>query len=106
MLKACVIRQSNGAYSFPVIMVPKKGGGERFCLDYRRLYKITKPDVHPLPRIDDLIDRLKRSKIFTIIDLKAGYWQIGLAEASIKYTAFSTPDGHYECLRLPFGVRN
>ena len=106
MLKAGVIRESTSSYSFPVIIVPKKDGGDRFCVDYRKLNKITHTDVHPLPRIDDMIDRLKGSKFFSIIDLKAGYWQIKIQEDSIKYTAFSTPDGHYECLRLPFGVRN
>ena len=106
MLKAGVIRESTSSYSFPVIIVPKKDSGDRFCVDYRKLNKITHTDVHPLPIIDDMIDRLKGSKFFSIIDLKAGYWEIKIQEDSIKYTAFSTPDGHYECLRLPFGVRN
>ncbi len=106
MMEAGVIRHSMSPYSFPITTVPKKDGGSRFCIDYRKLNKITVNDVHPLPRIDDLIDRCKNANFFTKLDLKAGYWQVKLAEDCIKYTAFSTPDGHYECLRLPFGVRN
>ena len=78
----------------------------RFCTDYRALNKVTPQDPFPLPRIDDVFDRLTGSVFFTTIDLKSGYWQIELDEETIPKTAFSTPDGHYEYLRMPFGIRN
>ena len=68
--------------------------------------EFTSQDCYPLPRIDDVLDRLSGSKIFTTLDLKSGYWQVKLSIDSIPKTAFSTPDGHFEFLRLPFGLKN
>ncbi len=67
---------------------------------------ITQQDCFPILRIDDILEELGKSKYFTAIDLKSGYWEIKLSEDSIPKTAFSTPDGHYEFLRLPFGLKN
>lgn len=106
MLEAKIIRPSSSPWSFPVVMIPKPDGTTRFCVDYRKLNSITQQDPFPLPRIDDIFDRLNGSKWFTAIDLKAGYWQIEMEETSIPKTAFSTPDGHYEFTRLPFGLKN
>lgn len=106
MLDANIIRPSSSPWSFPVIMVRKPDGSIRFCTDYRALNKVTPQDPFPLPRIDDVFDRLTGSVFFTTIDLKSGYWQIELDEETIPKTAFSTPDGHYEYLRMPFGIRN
>jgi len=110
MLEAGIIQHSRSSWSFPLVQVPKKflkmNGTRRFCVDFRKLNSITQQDCFPLPRIDDILDRLSASKVFTTIDLKSGYWQVKLSKDSIPKTAFSTPDGHFEFLRLPFGLKN
>lgn len=106
MLDAGIIRESKSPWSFPVILVPKPDRTNRFCTDYRKLNAIMLHDPHPLPRMDDIFDRLSGSTWFSTLDLKSGYWQVGLDEDSMSKTAFSTPDGHYEYTRLPFGMKN
>ena len=107
MLQANIIRPSESPWSFPVVLPGKPDGiSRRFCVDYRRLNEITIQDNFPLPRIDDILDRLSGSQYFTALDLKSGYWQMEMHPQSIAKTAFSTPDGHYEFLRLPFGLKN
>ena len=106
MMKAGIIQLSQSPWSFPVVLIPKRDGTSRFCVDYRKLNAITLQDPFPIPRIDDIIDRLNGSKWFSALDLKAGYWQIQMDDAHICKTAFSTPDGHYEFKRLPFGLKN
>ena len=106
MLRAGVIRPSRSPWCSPLLLVTKPDGSIRFCMDFRQLNTITVSDPYPLPRIDDIFDRLNGSDWFTSIDLKAGYWQILVADEDIEKTAFSTPDGHYEFLRLPFGLKN
>ena len=83
-----VIRPSASPWASPVVMVRKKDGSHRFCIDYRRLNAVTKPDLYPLPRIDDLLDQLGRSHFFSTLDLAAGYWQIRVHPNSIEKTAF------------------
>ncbi len=87
-------------------MIPKKDGSKRICIDYRRLNAITVTESWPLPNILDILDRLNGFTWFSALDLKSGYWQILMHEDSIEKTAFSTPDGHYEFLRVPFGLKN
>ncbi|CAF1138823.1 unnamed protein product [Brachionus calyciflorus] len=106
MLKARVIRPSKSAWSAPVIMIPKKDGTKRMCIDYRKLNAVTKQVNWPLPVINDIFDRLSGSKWFSALDLKSGYWQVKMSPDSIEKASFSTPDGHYEFLRLPFGLKN
>ena len=89
MLKAKVIRPSRSAWSAPVIMIPKKDGTKRMCVDYRKLNAVTKQVNWPLPVIQDIFDRLSGSKWFSALDLKSGYWQIEMSPESIEKTAFS-----------------
>lgn len=86
-------------------MVSKKTGGVRVCIDYRELNAVTKPDRYPLPRIDDLLHEAKTSKLISSIDLRSGYWQIGVETQDQLQTAFVTPFGMYKFIRMPFGSR-
>lgn len=106
MLKAGIIRPSNSLWSAPVHLVPKESIGVRFCVDYRRLNEVTVVDPFPLPRTDDTHDNLAGSSVFSKLDFKSGYWQIRMEEKSIPKTAFSVHNGHYEFIRLPFGLKN
>ncbi|GBL81634.1 Retrovirus-related Pol polyprotein from transposon 297, partial [Araneus ventricosus] len=106
MLKEDVIQPSDSPWSSPVVLVRKKNGEWRFCVDYRRLNKITKKDVYPLPRIDDALDCLAGAKIFSMMDLKSGYWQIEVDDKDREKTAFVTSDGLYEFKVMPFGLCN
>ena len=106
LLKAKIIRPSKSPWSAPVILVPKKDGSSRLCIDYRKLNKVTVKYPLPMPRIDDILDKLKGVKIFTIIDLKSGYYQLRISEDSIEYAAFSTHSGHFESDRAQMGLAN
>ncbi|KZS08011.1 Uncharacterized protein APZ42_028400 [Daphnia magna] len=106
MLKQGINRPSFSPWAAPVVLVKKKSGDYKFCVDYRRLNAITKRDVYPLPRMDDVFDRIAGAKFFSSIDLMSGYWQVPVAEADTSKTAFVIPDGLYEFIRLPFGLNN
>ena len=80
MMQANVIRPSTSPWAAPVILVEKKGGEQRFCIDYRKLNGLTKKDSFPLPRIDDTLDMLHGKMFFTTLDLASGYWQDELEE--------------------------
>ena len=106
-LKECgIVVDANSPYSSPILLVKKKTGDYRLCVDYRALNKITKKDKYPLPLIDDQLERLSGNQYFTTLDLAMGYYQVPLEEDSQDCTAFTTPDGQYKFTRVPFGLVN
>ena len=99
-----VIQLSNSEWAFPTVMVKKEDGSLRFCVDYRRLKSVVTTDVYPMPRVDELIDRLGNAKFITTLDLTRGYWQVPMEEGSRPMTAFTTPFGLYQFQMMPFGL--
>lgn len=106
LLAAKVIRPSTSPFASPILLVKKKDGTDRMCVDYRELNDNTVPDRFPLPLISDQIDRLHGCHYFTTLDMAAGFHQLPVHPESIEKTAFVTPEGHYEYLTMPFGLRN
>ena len=101
-----VIQPSKSPWASPIVLVRKKDGSLRFCIDYRSLNSVTKQDKFSIPRIDDLLDQLDQAQFFTTLDLAAGYWQIKVDDASREKTAFSTHRGLFEFRVMPFGLTN
>ena len=104
MLELGVIEESHSAWSSPIVLVGKPDGSIRFCVDYRKVNDVSQFDAYPMPRVDELLDRLGTARFFSTLDLTKGYWQIPLSPESKEKTAFSAPDGLYQFRTLPFGL--
>ena len=100
------IDPSSSPWGSPILFVKKKDGGMRMCVDYRAVNKLTVRNSYPLPRIDDMLDKLSGSSIFTCLDLQQAYHQVRLDEEDVPKTAFTTPLGLFEYKVLPFGLSN
>ncbi|XP_053968978.1 uncharacterized protein LOC128870388 [Anastrepha ludens] len=106
LLSNNIIRPSESSYAAPVVLVEKKNGEHRLCVDYRSLNKVTIKRPYPMPIMEEQFAQLAGNNFFTTLDLRTGYHQIEIDESSKKYTAFVTTDGHYEYNRMPFGLVN
>lgn len=101
-----IIRPSTSAYASPVVLLKKANGEDRMCIDFRELNAVTVKETFPMPVIEEMLEYTANMKFFSVLDLKSGFYQIPVSEASTKYTAFVTHCGHYEFLRMPFGLVN
>ena len=106
MLKKDVIQPSASPWASRIVMVKKKDGSKRFCVDYRKLNDITVKDAYPLPRIDDSLDQLSGAEWFSCLDLNSGYWQVEVEESDRAKTAFISRQGLFEFKVMPFGLCN
>lgn len=106
MLRAEIIRPSVSPWASPTVLVPKKGGGIRLCVDYRRLNAKTNFDAYPMPRLEEMFESIGSAKVITTLDLAKGYWQIPLETSAKEKTAFITPFGLFEFEVMPFGLHS
>ena len=105
MLKHGVIEHSSSDWASPMVTVRKKDKSLRLCVDYRRLNALSKADAYPMPRVEDLIDRVGNATYITTLDLTKGYWQVPVAVEDREKTAFTTPCGLFQFTRMPFGLK-
>ena len=106
LLQKGIIRESSSDFASPIVLVKKKSGGLRMCVDYRKVNARVKRDAYPLPRIDDTFEALSGARYFTALDLASAYNQVRVEPADQYKTAFVTPMGLYEYCRMPFGLSN
>ncbi|GBL92706.1 Retrovirus-related Pol polyprotein from transposon 297 [Araneus ventricosus] len=105
-LEQGIVEPCSSEYSSLVVIVRKKNGTPRVCIDYRRLNKVVVKDGFPLPLIEDILGRLQGSRVFSNIDLKNAFFHVNVNKDSRKYTSFVSHEGQYEFLKIPFGLCN
>ena len=106
MLTGGQIEPSDSPWASPVVLVTKKDGSTRFCVDYRRLNSLTVKDAYPLPRIDDSLRLLRNQQWFFTMDLASGYWQVAMSPEAKRKAAFVTNEGLFQFRVMPFGLCN
>ena len=104
MLKKGIIKESTSPWSQPLVIVTKKEGSPRFCVDFRKLHLISKKQIIPMPRVEDVLDSLGDAFYFTTLDLASGYWQIPMTSEDMENTAFCTRQGNVEFCVMPMGL--
>ena len=105
MEKEGIIEKSYSEWAAPIVLVEKKDSTLRMCVDYRRLNTVSEMDAYPMPRIDDLIERVGEAKFITTLDLSRGYWQVPVRKEDQPKTAFTTPYGLFQFKVMPFGLQ-
>ena len=106
MKEKSIVSPSNSPWASPIVIVPKKDGSIRLCIDYRKVNEVTRKDAYPIPRVDDTLDTLAGAKWFSTLDLKSGYWQVEVNKDDREKTAFCTHEGLFQFNVMPFGLCN
>ena len=106
LMRHGIIEEKPSEWASPIVMVPKKDGSKRLCVDFRKINTVAKCPAYPIPKIQDIFRILQGSKYFTSIDLAKGFWQIGLSPESQPKTSFTTCFGQFQFIRLPFGLNS
>ena len=105
MLENSIIKPSASQWSAPMVLVQKKDGSLRLCVDYHRLNSVSQIDAYPMPQVDELLDRLGKAHFISTMDLTRGYWQVPVAVKDRHKTAFSSPFGFFQFRMMPFGLQ-
>ena len=105
LMQQGLIQESKSPWASPIVIVPKKNGKLRMCVDYKAVNNITKGDAYPLPRIDDMLESLNGAFIFTSLDLAGEFWQVEMNKEDKEKTAFISHNGLYEFTVMPFGLK-